>query len=71
MPVVSEFALKPIFDQDPIQRLFDEEHAGTWSEFALKPIFDQDPIQLFPDTHPYYKGRSLLSSRSLTRTRSN
>ncbi len=41
------------------------------SEFALKPIFDKDPIQPTSTRSKGGMGRSLLSSRSLTRTRSN
>ena len=92
----SEFALKPIFDQDPIQLQAsiprtshcrsllssrsltrtrsngDAVAIDVWqSEFALKPIFDQDPIQQSHVVHAHHASRSLLSSRSLTRTRSN
>ena len=41
------------------------------SEFALKPIFDKDPIQHRCRIDALSGSRSLLSSRSLTRTRSN
>ncbi len=41
----SEFALKPIFDKDPIQRPDLLTALTRQSEFALKPIFDKDPIQ--------------------------
>ena len=45
--------------------------AYVQSEFALKPIFDKDPIQRSSTFARKRTSRSLLSSRSLTRTRSN